>query len=46
MEGWIAKAPNVFIGDHFSEVAFEGEIGEISPCLAQNPFSPSQAINK
>ena len=35
--GGIAK---VIKGDHFSEVTFKGGIGQISPCLAQNPPVP------
>ena len=31
-------------GDQFNEIAFKGKIGEISPCLAQNPPTP-QAID-
>ena len=30
--------------DQFNEIAFKGKIGEISPCLAQNPPTP-QAID-
>ena len=40
------KSTKVIRGDHFSEVAFKGGIGQISPCLALNPPPPPAGYKK
>ena len=40
------KSRKVIRGDHFSEVAFKGGIGQISPCLALNPSNPPPGDKK
>ena len=36
----IGGITKVIKGEHFSEVTFKGGVGQISPCLAQNPPLP------